>query len=44
MITEDTNKDLYTLQMQKHRDALQMIVATGSVTILNNHFRGDDFH
>ena len=42
-ITDNINKDLHTLKLQKQQDALQMIVATGTVNILNNHFRRDDF-
>lgn len=42
-VRDNTNKDLHTLKLQKQQDALQMIVATGTVNILNNHFRRDDF-
>ena len=42
-ITEECNQDLKRLKLTKHRDALQMTVATGSVNVLNNHFRRHDF-
>ena len=42
-VRDNTNKDLHTLTLQKQQDTLQMIVATGTVNILNNHFRRDDF-
>ena len=42
-ITESTRQDLKKLNLQNQMDALQMTVATGSITILNNHFRRNDF-
>lgn len=42
-ITEESNQDLKRLKLTKQRDALQMTVSTGSVNILNNHFRRQDF-
>ena len=42
-IIDSANKDLYHLKLQKQHDALQMIVATESVNIINNHLRREDF-
>ena len=42
-INESTNQDLRSLKLQQQRDALQMIVTTGTVNILNNHFKRHDF-
>ena len=42
-ITEHTKKDLHKLRLHKQRGVLQMIVATSSVNILNNHLRRNDF-
>ena len=42
-MTETTIKDLKKLNLQHHKDALQMTLSTGSVNILNNHFRRSDF-
>ena len=42
-ITESTRQDLKKLNLQNQMDALQMTVATGSIMILNNHFRRNDF-
>lgn len=42
-IDENTNKSLRQLKLSNHRDALQMTVAQGTVNILNNHFRRQDF-
>ena len=43
-IIDSTNKDLHHVKLQKQRDALQMIVVTGSVSIIKNHLRREDFH
>ena len=42
-MTETTIKDLKKLNLQHQKDALQMTLSTGSVNILNNHFRRSDF-
>ena len=33
-----TNRDFHQLKLHQNHDALQMIVSTGLVNILNNHF------
>ena len=42
-MTESTLKDLKKLKLQHQMDALQMTIATGSINILNNHFRRSGF-
>ena len=42
-ITAATNQDLKTLRLSSIKDALQMTISTGSVNILNSHFRRNDF-
>ena len=42
-ITTHTNQDLKKLKLSSIKDALQMTVATGSINILNSHFRRNDF-
>ena len=41
-ITTHTNQDLKKLKLSSIKDALQMTVATGSINILNSHFRRND--
>ena len=43
-IIDSTNKDLHHVKLQKQRDALQVIVVAGSVSIIKNHLRREDFH
>ena len=42
-ITAAINQDLKTLKLSCIKDALQMMISTGSVNILNSHFRRNDF-
>ena len=42
-LTAATNQDLKTLKLSSIKDALQMTISTGSVNILNSHFRRNDF-
>lgn len=37
-IIKSTNRDFHQLKLHQHHHALQMIVSTGLVNILNNHF------
>lgn len=37
-IIKSTNRDFHQLKLHQNHDALQMIVSTGLVNILNNHF------
>lgn len=39
----NTNDDLKKLKIQNQKDALQKVISTRSVNILNNHFRRNDF-
>ena len=42
-MTKQTLADLKHLKLTKQKDALQMTIATGSINIINNHLRRQDF-
>ena len=42
-INNNANEHMRKMKIQDQKDALLMIISTGSVNILNNHFRVNDF-